>query len=478
MVCANSVMPVIDQDFLLIRRFGFGPQIARSGGQSADFAKLLLSEIARGGDRPPGGEKLPTSQVALSEHDSFQEEAIRRAAIKEQAEARAAIDAARKEAMQTGKPVPPGYTTPARRIFNAEATFRFEAAIEARTGFTERLVWFWANHFAVATSKGINLEVSVGPFEREAIRPHLFGSFGALLKAAEQHPAMLMYLDNHVSVGPRSRAGARRARGLNENHARELLELHTMGVNGGYTQDDVTTLAKALTGWTVASRFDEEGELGAFHFNAHRHEPGKKTILGRSYADEGISQGERVIEDLARHPSTANFIARKLVSHFIEDEPDPARVAKIAKVFRATNGDLSAVYVALVEVGLAAQEARKVRPPLELVVASLRGTGHPFALGQTIQFAQLLGQPLWNPPGPNGFPDASIDWVTPAGMKVRLEVAMAIARRTPGDANPTQALDKLFGDACSVQTRRAVGRAESRAQGFALLLMSPEIQRR
>ena len=475
---SKSVPSVIDQDFLLSRRFGFGPRIAPNGRQSADFAKLLLSEIARGGDGPRGDEKLPTSRAALGEHETFQEDSRRRAANKEQMEARQAIDAARKEAMQMGKPVPPGYIAPSRRIFNEEAAFRFQAAIAAHTGFTERIVWFWANHFAVAVSKGGNIELTVGAFEREAIRPNMFGSFRALLKAAEQHPAMLIYLDNYLSVGPRSRAGARRGTGLNENHARELFELHTMGVKGGYTQGDVTALAKVLTGWTVGSRHDEEGELGAFHFNAHRHEPGKQTVLGRTYADEGLAQGEQFLDDLARHPSTANFIAWKLVSHFIEDEPDPARVAKIAKVFRATDGDLSAVYVALVEIGIAAQQARKVRPPLELVVASLRGTGHPFALGQALQYAQLLGQPLWNPPGPNGFPDASADWVTPAGMKVRLEVAMAIARRTPGDANPSQALDKLFGDACSAQTRRAVGRAESRAQGYALLLMSPEIQRR
>ncbi|MDP2358967.1 MAG: DUF1800 domain-containing protein [Beijerinckiaceae bacterium] len=471
-------MLVIDQDFLLSRRFGFGPRISPAGRQSADFAKLLLSEIASGGDHPIADDKLLTVAQALSEHEQFQEEEKRRAAIKQQAETEKAIEAARKEAMQKGERVPPGYLPPARRIFNAEATFRFRAALDANTGLTERLVWFWSNHFAIAIGKGNYVQMTAGAFEREAIRPNMFGSFRALLKAAEQHPAMLMYLDNRLSIGPNSRAGARRGRGLNENHARELLELHTMGVNGGYSQDDVTTLAKALTGWTVGSRLDEEGELGAFHFNANRHEPGKKTVVGRTYADEGLAQGERILDDLASHPSTANFIAWKLVRHFVEDEPDVARVAKIAKVFRATGGDLSKVYIALVEAGIAAKEARKVRPPLELVVASLRATEHPLVLGQALQFAQLLGQPLWNPPGPNGFPDASTDWITPAGMKVRLEVATAIARRTPGGANPTQALDTLFGDACSAQTRQAVGRAESRAQGFAILLMSPEIQRR
>ncbi|MDP2356878.1 MAG: DUF1800 family protein, partial [Beijerinckiaceae bacterium] len=347
---------MIEHEFLLSRRFGFGPRITPRRDRSADFAELLLGEIAGGGDHPLVGEKLPTVAQALSEHDAFQEEAKRLAAIKEQAEARRAIEAARKEAMLKGERVPPGYLPPARRIFNADATFRFRAAIEADTGFTERLVWFWSNHFSVAVSKGNHVEITVGAFEREAVRPNIFAAFNSLLKAAERHPTMLMYLDNHLSVGPKSRAGARRGRGLNENHARELLELHTMGVNGGYTQDDVTTLAKALTGWTVGRQIDEEGELGAFHFNAHRHEPGQKTVLGRTYADTGLAQGEHILDDLARHPSTANFIAWKLVRHFIEDEPDVARVAKIAKVFRATGGDLSKVYIALVEAGIAAKE--------------------------------------------------------------------------------------------------------------------------
>ena len=227
--------------------------------------------------------------------------------------------------------------------YRNEAQARWQAGLDETFGLAERLVWFWSNHFCVSVAKGQPIRVLAGPYEREAIRPHIFGKFSAMLRAVQQHPAMLIYLDNRQSIGPNSRAGTRRGRGLNENLAREILELHTLGVGGGYSQNDVTSLAKMLTGWTVVGPNDEDGEIGHFRFNANRHEPGDQPLMGKSYRDEGVRQAERALEDIARHPSTALFIARKLVRHFIADDPPKAVVDTLAEVFRKTEGDLAQV---------------------------------------------------------------------------------------------------------------------------------------
>ena len=190
-------------------------------------------------------------------------------------------------------------------------------AVNAEIGLVERLVWFWSNHFCVSADK---IPSMAGAYEREAIRPHVLGRFGDMLQAAEGHPAMLFYLDNWNSIGPNSVAGINRSRGLNENLAREILELHTLGVRSGYTQGDVTTFANVLTGWsmTATSNPDHGGE---FMFVKRMHEPGAKTVFGRSYTADGIEQGRAVLADLASHPATATHVAQKLAKHFIADQP-------------------------------------------------------------------------------------------------------------------------------------------------------------
>lgn len=218
--------------------------------------------------------------------------------------------------------------------------------------------------------------------------------------------------------------------------------------------------------------------MGAFFFNANRHEPGDKVVLKQRFADEGLAQGEKILDALALHPSTARHIGFKLARHFLQDDPTSDQVETLAALFLTTGGSLSSVYRGLVELGMALSAPTKVRSPAEFVVASLRATGRPYDFGQVLQFCRLLGQPIWEPPGPNGFPDVAAAWVTPEGMKVRLEVAMTIARQTPGGANPSVMLEQVLGDALSADTRQAVARAESRPQGLAIMLMSPEIQRR
>jgi uncharacterized protein (DUF1800 family) len=292
---------------------------------------------------------------------------------------------------------------------------------------------------------------------------------------------MLFYLDNQQSIGPDSRAGKRRGRGLNENLAREILELHTLGVGSGYSQADVTSFAGMLTGWTIAGREGRLGEPGSFVFNANAHQPGEAVLLGKTYPAGGMGQAEAVLNDLARHPATARHIATKIARHFIADDPPPAMVARLAETFSKTDGDLRAIAVALVNAPEAwSQPLAKMRSPLDFVLALRRGIGPgPDAdPGQTLNWLAALGAPLWQPPGPNGFSDLVDAQASPAGMAMRLDIAWQAVRQARSLAEPADLLDALIGPSASAETRQAVSRAESRQQAVALLLMAPEFQRR
>src|SRR3981081_1016985 len=238
-------------------------------------------------------------------------------------------------------------------------------------GSHEARVAFWSNHFCISANKGELARMWAGSFEREAIRPHVLGRFGDMLKAVEQHPAMLFFLDNQQSLGPESRAGQNRKRGLNENLAREIMELHTLGVGGGYSQEDVTSLARIITGWTFAGRQGQLGTPGNFVFNANAHQPGPQRLLGKTYEAGGLGQGEAALADIARHPSTAKFIATKFVRHFVADDPPPALVARLQDVFRKSDGDLKAMTTALLDSDEAWQgPLRQGARPYEVLGAS------------------------------------------------------------------------------------------------------------
>jgi uncharacterized protein (DUF1800 family) len=301
-----------------------------------------------------------------------------------------------------------------------------------------------------------------------------------MLKAVEQHPAMLFFLDNQQSLGPDSRAGQNRHRGLNENLAREIMELHTLGVGGGYTQDDVTSLARIITGWSFAGRQGKLGTPGSFIFNANAHQPGPQRLLGRIYEDNGLAQGEAALADIARHPSTAKFIATKFARHFVADDPPPVLVARLQDVFHKTDGDLKALAIALVDSDEAWQAPRtKLRSPYEFVVASGRLLSRiPEDPGLYLGSLNLLGQPLWSPAGPNGFPDTNAAWAAPEGMKLRLDISARVGSRLADSIDPRDLLQLAAADAASTETRQTIERAESRQQAVALLLMSPEFQRR
>ncbi len=367
---------------------------------------------------------------------------------------------------------------------------RMEVATTTDRPFFERLVRFWGNHFTVSSAKPAT-QAMPPSFERDVARRHAVDRFGAMLRASTQHPGMLVYLDNYVSVGPDAflvkhpgflpAAFRAQLKGLNENLAREILELHTLGVRSGYTQGDVTTFAKIITGWTIKARGEGQGETGLFNFVPGLHEPGPQTILGVTFDQGGVDQGEAALDMLARRPETARFIATKLVRHFVADDPPPAAVDRIAAVFRDTDGDLRAVSAALVDLPEAWSPApAKVRPPEDYVVATVRALGGPKLNGvQLTALFSRMGQRPYYAAGPNGWSDVGADWIGPDPLWKRLEFASAVgAGMANAGASPITVAEACLGPSLTSQTREAIAKAESPAQGLALLLVSPEFQRR
>ena len=316
-----------------------------------------------------------------------------------------------------------------------------------------------------------------GAYEREVIRPHVLGRFSDMLLAAEGHPAMLIYLDNAQSIGPDSVAGINRDKGLNENLAREVLELHTLGVRTVYTQDDVTNFAKVLTGWTIIPTVNNPDHGGEFVFIKRAHEPGPKTVIGKEYDDTGTGQGRAVLADLARHPATAKHVATKLARHFIADDPPPALVELLTQRFLDTDGDLKEVAKALIASPEAwMPEQAKIKRPGEWIVAALRATGEAGDIRRIVQAQAMLGEPLWRPPAPKGFSDDNAAWLD--GLAQRLDMANAFAHREGLALEPEATMEAALGPLASAETRQTVARAESRPQALTMLLMAPEFQRR
>src|SRR5262245_9461556 len=486
--------------FVAFTRFSFG---ARGGAYAGDLARaasdprgFLKAELMQPAIAHLDTSVLPQTKTALATLFAFREQRRKEREAMAEAKASPKTNVTPSPSMseaQPSAPSPPAAPAataevqpkppelpPPQKLFRAEAMARFQRAIEAPVGLVERLVHFWSNHFCVSAAKGGFVRACAGSFEREAIRPHVLGRFADMLKAVESHPAMLFYLDNAQSFGPQSPAGQRGRRGLNENLAREILELHTLGVNGGYTQADVTALARIITGWTFAGREGRIGEPGMFVFFALAHEPGPHTVLGKTYRAGGVEQGEAVLADLARHPATSQHVATKLARHFVADAPPEGLVDRLARVFRDTDGDLKALAIALIDWDDAwSAPLAKMRTPEEFLLASMRAIDRvPEEPGAILGPLYTMGMPLWQPPGPNGWPDTEAAWASPEGMKLRLDVAAAIAGRVKDLVNPSELLDTVAGEAASVETRQAIQRAESRQQGLALLLMSPEFQRR
>ncbi|SHJ63750.1 Uncharacterized conserved protein, DUF1800 family [Roseomonas rosea] len=375
--------------------------------------------------------------------------------------------------LDTRNPLPPG--TPNRRVafYTAEAEAYFARLIGTPTPFRERLVAFWANHFTVSRREGA-VFVLAGDYLRSAIRPHVTGPFAGLLKAAIRHPAMLLYLNQNSSVGPDSAFGRRSRRGLNENLGREILELHTLSPEAGYSQEDVTEFSRLLTGLGVEQARDPRGTV----FRAANHQPGEKTVLGKTFPP-GEDSIDAALEWLASHPATHRHLARKLARHFVADDPPPEAVERLHGVLRDTGGDLGAVSRELVSIPEAWDPPLgKLRAPFDLVLAAFRAMGAgPERAEMAVNSLNPLGQPLWSPIGPNGWPDRAADWIHAEGMMLRIDrmhmISGVFSRR---DAR--EALDLTLGPLASEPTRLAVMRAASNREALTLLLGSPEFQRR
>jgi uncharacterized protein (DUF1800 family) len=348
-------------------------------------------------------------------------------------------------------------------IVGSESRAVVAARVTTDRPFIERLVAFWSNHLCVSVGAKVLVTPFAGSYEREAIRPHVLGRFEDMVLASAKHPAMLVYLDNFQSIGPASRGASggrgRGQRGLNENYARELLELHTLGVDGGYTQRDVQELARILTGWTVgglmragamqnarpqarrppaAMRQDADGAI-AFMFHDALHEPGAKTVLGSRYDEDGVKEGERAIRALCRHPSTARFVATKLVAHFVADDAPATAVDRVAQTFRDSDGDLRAVAASLIELPEAWDERwRKFRTPQDWLVAVLRAFNATEINEPVMPVLRQLRHPLWSPQAPKGFGDKTQEWADPDSLLNRAELARTVTRRFR-----TQSIDPL-----------------------------------
>lgn len=370
-----------------------------------------------------------------------------------------------------------------RDFYLGDVSARLQAATSSDAPFAERWVRFWSNHFTVSIARPI-VSGLVVPFETEAIRPHVFGRFADLTLAMMRHPAMLLYLDNAQSIGPQSKLGQRKEAGLNENLARELMELHTLGVDGGYSQDDVRALASILTGWTVArpGRMARHLDVapGHFGFAAIAHEPGEKILLGRRYAEGGEDEGVAAIRDLCAHPATARHLARKIARHFLADDPPPAAVAALEQEFAHSGGDLSAVARRLVTLPDSwSLPMTKARPPEEWLIAMRRA----FAVEdeaparRTVAALQQLGQVPFAAPSPAGWPEESAGWLSPEALMARLDFANAMAQRIR-IARPQALVDQILGPGVADESRLQIERAPSATDAVALLLVSPEFMLR
>lgn len=469
---------------LALHRFGMGPRPGSIAAIEADPRGALIAELDRpsiaeiaAANLPSGAKAFRTVTDAYAKRQAKaivakKEEDAKR---KQMAEASVTTEGGAATGEMAQKMAAEAVPDPGRPIYLEEARVRIAAALGAEIGFAERLVWFWSNHFCVSADK---IRSMSGAYEREAIRPRALGRFTDLLLAAEGHPAMLFYLDQTISMGANSTAGINRTRGLNENLSREILELHTLGARSGYTQEDVIAFANVLTGWTLVPPGDNPEHGGEFTFNPRLHEPGAQKVLGKSYDDETVEQGRAVLRDLAANPATATHLATKLARHFIADAPPPALVERMAKAFVDTEGDLKQLACAMVLSDEAwTLSATKLKRPSEWVVGMVRATGLTQADPTRFTDGQvLLGEPMWRPPSPKGFPDDEASWID--GMGRRLDVANNFAERVAGRVDPQDVIETVLGSSVSPELKQAVGRAESRQQALVLLFMSAEFQRR
>lgn len=473
---------------IAMNRFGLGAR--PSGNAPVNPADWLKSQIRSYEPSFPAMASQPSrAEIAAGFREYQLDRKDVRAARKDAAAAMAADDMPQIDPAKIEKVV-----NTLRLQYVAAADARLDAAISSDTDFAERLVHFWSNHFAVSIDK-LPVLALAGDYEFTAIRPHIMGTFADLLFAAVTHPAMLLYLDQAQSIGPNSalatRVAARRNKtlGLNENLAREILELHTLGVRTVYDQKDVTEFARALTGYTVGGmakgpiqRFmAQNGKDGDSQFFAPIHEPGDRVVIGRRYSQQGGSQARAILSDIAAHPATAKHIATKLAQHFAADVPPPALVARLEKSFLESGGDLPRLYRTLIESPeMWLPQQAKFKSPWDWVISSLRALNVRELPNsrQGVNMLAQLGQPIWKPGSPAGFSDTTENWAGGAALMRRVEIAGRLAERSANRVDARILAPRILSGQLSAMTTESIARAESPSQGLALLLLSPEFLRR
>ncbi|CAB3727195.1 DUF1800 domain-containing protein [Paraburkholderia rhynchosiae] len=494
---------------IALNRFGLGARTDDT--PPADPKAWLLAQFDQYQPRPAAWASQPDSLALSSELEQqrmqWRQRAQRNpgdASMPAQTNAQANEQASSQSNAQKDKEAErKAIRTEIRDTYRSSVNARVTSALTTQTPFVERLVHFWANHFAVSAEKPA-VSALAGSFEAEAIRPHVLGRFEDMLMAVERHPAMQLFLDQTGSVGPDSVAAMRaaqrnpeRKRGLNENLAREIMELHTLGVRSGYNQDDVTEFARALTGWSLAATtgnpanpgsagkpasppMQPAAAPGSFVFRDALHEPGSRIVMGRHYDQRGEEQALAILHDLASAPATAQHIGSKLARHFIADNPPPGVSERLASVFERSGGDLPSVYRALLDTPQAwSPAAVKFKTPWEWAISSMRGLGWQ-DLGnlQAAPILVQLGQPVWRPGSPAGYDDIAASWAAPDALVRRVETAQRFAARV-GDRLDARSLGPvLLAGSLSAPTAAAVSRAESASTAIALLLVSPDFQRR
>ena len=472
----------LSAEAIALNRFGLGARAAQNN--PTDSRRWLLDQFDRFEPLPPGFAQLPDAGSIVREY--LQE----RRAMRQQARAAGVGHSASPGGNDPRKAMRRDFVQQVQALARQALAARVQSALATEAPFVERMVHFWANHFCISADNP-QTTAFAGAFERDAIRPHVLGRFEDMMLAAEQHPAMLIYLNQVQSIGPDSPVARRvalrnpgRARGLNENLGREIMELHTLGVRSGYSQADVTEFARALTGWSVGGLGGPGAPDGTapvgFIFRPMLHEPGPRTIMGRRYDQPGEAQARAALIDFARAPQAATHIATKLARHFAGDTPPPALVTRLAATFRQSRGDLPALYRTLIQ----SPEPWEPRPlkfktPWEWTISSLRGLGLDQAgQMQATAIEVQLGQPVWKPGAPAGWDDTTASWAAPDALLRRVEMAQRFAALA-GDRIDARTLGpRLMPASLDPATAQQIARAESPASALALLLVSPDFLRR
>lgn len=451
------------QQFIAITRFGLGakPNFNLPSSLSAQaWLKQQLTNVS-----PP--QQTSTSESVLKQEWQFRQ--LKKQQNKTQ-------PPRQKERLQQQMKA---LKTSANKAYRSYVRGTIEKALVEDVGINWRLLDFFSNHFSITANNRV-LKGLAPSLEMEAIAPNLYSSFADMLVAVTQHPAMLLYLNNERSIGPNSKVGKRKTKsGINENLAREILELHTLGVRSGYQQNDVIELAKAITGWSLAPA--KENKFG-FRFNEKFHEPGKRTILQKSFSQRGIAKGEAILRYLASRPETACFISTKLAKHFISDTPSQSLIESMQAAWLSSNGNIKSVIHAMIDHPSAwLTKQNKFKTPREFFISSLRASGAVKLPKKLNPYYSLneLGQLPFNAGSPAGYKDDEANWLSPSSMLNRVDWSAQYANswQHKVKAIPNLVTD-LFDQNLTELSRNSILRAESKHQALTLLLMSPEFQRR